>query len=211
MSTYVDAMELRPRALLLCGATAGPLFTLTYLVEGATRAHYDPLRHAVSSLALGDRGWEQIANFLVAGTLTLAFAAGLRTTPCPSRWGPALIGVWGLSLLGAGVFVADPIGGYPLGAPERLPVPTTPGLLHDLISMAGFAALAAACLVMARCGPVAWRVYSLLSGLGFAAVMIASTAAFEQGGDLGGLLQRIAVTIGWTWTTLLALCLLRRT
>ncbi|XVQ15780.1 DUF998 domain-containing protein [Spirillospora sp. CA-255316] len=203
-------MDLRSRTLLLCGAVAGPLFTLTYLVEGATRAHYDPLRHAVSSLALGEHGWTQIANFLVAGTLTVAFAAGLRTASYPSRWGPALIGVWGLGLLGAGVFVADPIGGYPLGTPERIPVPTMPGLLHDLISMVGFAALAIACLVMARRGPVAWRVYSVLSGLGFAAVMVASTVAFEQNGDLGGLLQRIAVTIGWTWTTLLAVCLLRR-
>ena len=31
-----------------------------------------------SSLALGDWGWTQIATFVVAGLLTLAFATGLR-------------------------------------------------------------------------------------------------------------------------------------
>ena len=43
-------------ALLVCGAIAGPLFVVAFLIEGATRADYNPLRHPVSSLALGDDG-----------------------------------------------------------------------------------------------------------------------------------------------------------
>jgi hypothetical protein len=66
----------KTKALLSCGAIAGPLFIAAFLVEGATRAGYDPLRHPVSSLVLGDHGWTQTANFVVAGLLTLAFAAG---------------------------------------------------------------------------------------------------------------------------------------
>ncbi|MEU7914775.1 DUF998 domain-containing protein [Microbispora bryophytorum] len=62
------------QALLACGLVVGPLFTVAYLAEGATRAYYRPLRHPVSSLALGDRGWTQTANFFVAGLLSLAFA-----------------------------------------------------------------------------------------------------------------------------------------
>ena len=50
------------RALLACGAAAGPLFTLAWILEGATRAHYNPLRHPVSSLELGDHGWTRVAN-----------------------------------------------------------------------------------------------------------------------------------------------------
>jgi hypothetical protein len=65
------------RTLLICGAIAGPLFTVAWLVEGATRADYSPLRHPVSSLALGEFGWTQVANFIVTGLLTLAFAVGL--------------------------------------------------------------------------------------------------------------------------------------
>ena len=44
------------KTLLACGAIAGLLFVLVFLLEGATRANYDPLRHPVSSLALGDYG-----------------------------------------------------------------------------------------------------------------------------------------------------------
>lgn len=51
------------RALLACGAVAGPLFTVAWLLEGATRADYDPLRHPVSSLAFSELGWTQRATF----------------------------------------------------------------------------------------------------------------------------------------------------
>src|SRR5690348_10220782 len=95
------------RRLLACGALAGPLFVLTFLVAGATRAHYDPLRHPVSSLELGGQGWVQHANFVVAGLLTLALAAGLRRalrTPAA-----VLVGLWALGLIGAGIFTTDPV------------------------------------------------------------------------------------------------------
>jgi hypothetical membrane protein len=99
------------RWLLTLGALAGPLFVGTFLVAGALRAHYDPLRHPVSSLELGPHGWVQHANFIVAGLLTLALAAGARAalrTPAA-----VLIGVWALGLIGAGVFTTDPVSGYP--------------------------------------------------------------------------------------------------
>jgi Protein of unknown function (DUF998) len=41
------------RALFVCGVVAGPLFVLVFLIEGAMTPDYDPLRHPVSSLALG--------------------------------------------------------------------------------------------------------------------------------------------------------------
>ena len=68
------------KALLTCGAIAGPLFVVIFLVEGATRTGYNPLRHPVSSLALGNFGWMQTANFIVAGLLMVAFALGLWLT-----------------------------------------------------------------------------------------------------------------------------------
>ena len=66
------------RRLLRCGVWAGPAFTATFLAEGAVRDGYRPLRHPVSSLAHGPRGWIQTANFAVTGVLCLAGAAGLR-------------------------------------------------------------------------------------------------------------------------------------
>src|SRR5207244_12036146 len=63
--------------LLLCGAIAGPLFILTVLVQDYTRPDFDPRLHLLSLLSLGDWGWVQIVNFVLAGVLNLLYAAGL--------------------------------------------------------------------------------------------------------------------------------------
>ncbi|WP_433177962.1 DUF998 domain-containing protein [Actinoallomurus sp. CA-150999] len=199
------------RILLACGVAAGPLFTAAYLLEGATRAHYKPLRHPVSSLALGDHGWTQTANFIVAGLLSLAFAAGLWRVGT-SRWGSLLVGVWAIGLLCAGIFRTDPVSGYPPGTPDLLQHNTRQGTLHDLFSLIGFVALAAACIVLAWSGTRGWAIYSIASGVLFAATMVLAGTAFAQEKnlvDLGGLIQRISITIGWAWLTLLAVRTLR--
>jgi hypothetical protein len=72
------------RRLLRCGVAAGPVFVAVFLLEGAVRDGYRPLRHPVSSLALGSRGWIQTGNFVVAGTLFLAGAAGLARAGDPA-------------------------------------------------------------------------------------------------------------------------------
>jgi hypothetical protein len=64
----------RSTALLWGGLLAGPAFVVVYTVEGARRPGYDELRHPVSSLALGPRGW---VNFAV-GIAYLGLARGLR-------------------------------------------------------------------------------------------------------------------------------------
>jgi hypothetical protein len=60
-------------------------------------------------------GCTQTANFLVAGLLTLAFAISLRhalpVNGTGSRWGAILVGVRAVGLIGAGLFVNDPVGG----------------------------------------------------------------------------------------------------
>ena len=86
---------MKTTTLLACGAVAGPLFIVAFLIEGATRADYSPLRHPVSSLALGDAGWMQVVNFIVTGLLMLAYAVGLRRALRPgpgSTWGPCWSG-----------------------------------------------------------------------------------------------------------------------
>ncbi len=101
----VKTSPAKTKTLLACGAIGGPLFVVAFVVEGASRANYEPLRHPVSSLALGDSGWTQTASFVVAGLLTLALAVGLRRAfrpPKGSTWGPLLVGVWAIGLLGAG-------------------------------------------------------------------------------------------------------------
>ncbi len=190
------------RLLLMCGVLAGPLFTVAYLIEGATRADYSALRHPVSSLALGEHGWTQTTAFLVTGLLTVAFAAGIRRTPKPVGgpvFGPLLVGVWGVGLLGAGLFRADPISGYPPSTPARVDY-TTLGALHDAFSLAGFAGLTAAFFVFTR--------RFLRAGSPWRAA-VSAMAGVETLVAYGGLLQRGAVTVGLGWLTWIGLQLLR--
>jgi uncharacterized protein DUF998 len=211
--------NVKTKTLLACGVIGGPLFVVVFLVEGATRVGYDPLRHPVSSLALGDHGWMQTTNFVVTGLLTLAFAVGLRRAfrpPEGSTWAPLLVGVWAVGLLGAGIFVTDPLSGYPPGTPDRLPQHTWHGALHDLFSLTGFVALAGACFVFGRRfaarGERGWAAYSAVTGVVFVGGFILSSAGFEQAEglvNLAGMFQRVAVIAGFGWLTLLALHFLR--
>jgi hypothetical protein len=205
----------RPNRLLLCGLLAGPLFVVTFLLEGAFRDGYDAMRHPVSSLSLGPTGWVQIVNFVVAGALTLAFAVGLRRSlkPAPgAAAGPVLIAVWGVGLMGAGAFITDPVSGYPAGTPAMPSQPSWHGLLHDLLfSLPAFACFAGAMLVFAyafaRRHAPGWAVYSGLSGVAFVVLFILSSAGFAQDPrwvSAAGLLQRLTVGIGWLWLAALA-------
>jgi hypothetical protein len=207
------------KRLLTCGVIAGPLFVITFLIEGVTRADYNPLRHPVSSLALGEFGWIQSANFIVAGLLMLAFSLGLWLTLRTQRdsiWGPLLVAIWGIGLLGAGIFITDPVSGYPLGTPDLILTPTTSGALHDQLSLLGFGALTAACFVFGyrftKMGERGWAFYSVMTAILFPIGIVLASAAFSQNASLvvfGGLIQRITITVGWTWLTLLALHLLK--
>jgi hypothetical membrane protein len=203
--------------LLGCGAAGPPLFVAAFLVQGALRPDYSALRHPVSSLALGDLGWGQAANFIVTGTLLLAFAIGLR--PALGRygggiWAPLLIGLVAVGLVGAGIFTADPVNGYPPGTPDT-PVYTAEGALHDAFSIPVFVALPAACCVvgyrLARAGHRWWAAYSAGTAAVFLPGFVLASLGFSQHPTLtpiGGLLQRLTLLVGLTWLTALALRLL---
>jgi Protein of unknown function (DUF998) len=137
------------RGLLCCGAAAGPLFVIVFVLEGARRPDYEPLRHPVSSLALGSRGWVQMTNFAVAGTLYLAGAAGLRRARDPllgSRLAPAVFAGVGLGLLGAAAFRTDPVSGYRPGTPDAPAAPTATGARHNIAAVPIFLGIPAGAL-----------------------------------------------------------------
>lgn len=92
-----------PNRLLLAGVAAPIVFVGSFLVQGAVRPGYDPLRHPVSALSLGPGGWVQMLTFWVTGALIIAFALGLRAAGV-GRATPILIAIVGLGLIGAGPF-----------------------------------------------------------------------------------------------------------
>ncbi len=208
------------RLWLSCGAIGPLLFIVVFLLEGATRADYNPLRYPVSSLSIGDLGWMQTANFLMVGLLLCAFALGLRPTLRTSRgrvWGPLLIGLAGIGLFGAGIFTSDPVFGYPPGAPLVLAQYSVHGHLHDLFSLLLFVGLPAACFVFCRrfatLGERGWAVYSILTGLGMLVTFVLAGMGFTQNPSLvnfAGVFQRLSIIIGLTWIALLAFRLMSK-
>jgi Protein of unknown function (DUF998) len=214
------------RALLWCGAIGAPLFVVVFLIVDALPAirpaGYDPLRHPVSSLAIGPSGWIQVGNFLVSGMLLLAFAVGLR--PALRRynggiWAPVLVGLIAIGMICAGLFTADPLSGYP---PGTLAVPsgttrTIHGVLHQALSALVFLGLPAACCVLgyrfARSGRKWWACYSIGTAVVFLTGFVLADMGFAQNPTLvsiGGLLQRLTLITGLAWLTALALHLIRQ-
>ena len=218
-----QAMEQNPatRFLIAGGAIGSLLFIIVFLIEGATRPGYSAWPNFVSSLSLSDQGWMQIANFLMCGLLTLGFAIGLRQvfrTGRSSVWGPILLGVFSLALIVAGLFATDPSLGYPVGTHSSGPQ-TLHGIIHGIAGLITFSSLAIAGFVMARrfAGDPNWKgwaLYSTITGTLVAVFFIASTvvSALDENGVLPGsptgLLQRIAIIVGWSWIALLAMRLL---
>lgn len=207
----------RRRALLICGVIGPPLFVVTFLVAGVTRPGYSPMRHPVSSLALGDSGWVQTVNFIVTGILLLAYALALW--PSSRRYGtwivrPLLIGMVAIGLVGAGIFTTDPVSGYPPGTSVELEY-TTEGALHDAFSIPVFLALPLACWVagyrFAIAGRTWWGLYSVATGVVVLVGFLLASIGFSQDATLtpiAGLVQRLTLIVGFTWITVRSIHLL---
>ncbi len=209
------------RHQVACGAVAGPLFIGAFTAIGAARSGYDWRRHAVSSLACGQDGWLQRANFIVAGVLYCAAARGLaRANGDSVQPGlvPALVGAAGAGLIGSGIFVTDPVGGFPpRDDPGRAEaVPSREGLLHNLSALPVFVGIPVAglssALAASRHHDVRWAWYSLGSSAAMVGTFLSFGAAFggnEKLAPRGGLLQRLSIACGFGWLSALSLRALR--
>ena len=190
------------RWLLLAGVIGPVLFVVVFLVEGWTRPGYDATRMFVSGLSLTDAGGQQVANFVVTGLLFLAAAMGWRRSMPDGpgcRWVPILIGLVGLGLVGAGVFVTDPGYGYPPGTPAGFPRGSSlHSSLHQAASILVFGGLPVAMFVMARRfrgEGSRWALYSAASAIGMVVAFLAAFAFL----DVTGLMQRLSIVIGFGW------------
>lgn len=195
--------------LLLCGLIAGPFYIVVGLIQAFTRPGFDILRHDLSLLAIGDLGWIQITNLVASGLLVIAFALGMRRVLRGGRggiWGPLLVGVYGLGLIGAGFFTADPAFGFPPGTPADAHAISWHGLLHFITAGIGFLALIAACMVMARRfvsqSLKGWATYSVVSGILFFAAFVGVATGSGQTWSVIGFW--IGVLFIWAWISVLA-------
>ena len=186
------------RSMLGWGVVAGPFYVVFGLVLALTRPGFDLSRDALSLLLLGDIGWLQGLNLILAGVMTVVAAVGLWRTPDWSRAASVLVGVYGACLVLSAVFPPDATAAFPPDSAGG--VVTASGLLHLVFGGLGFLSLGAAAIVAAgwyrRHAPKG-AVWSIIAGI----VVIAS---FVAGGALsadaaGVALLWLAVLAGWAW------------
>lgn len=190
----------RTRALLTFGIIAGPLYVAVGLAQALTREGFDLVRHPLSLLANGPGGWVQTANFTVTGLMVIAAAVGLRRALAPrSRVVSGLLGAFGASMVLAAIFPADPVDGFPVGTPEGFPTTvSTIGMIHFIVGMVGFLALALSCLFAApalrRHGETGIARLSLACGVAVLGGFFAGPAL-----GVGTLGIWFSVLVGWAW------------
>ncbi|WP_018332836.1 DUF998 domain-containing protein [Actinomycetospora chiangmaiensis] len=198
------------RSLLGYGLVAGPLYVVSALVQGLVRDGFDLARDDVSLLANGPFGWVQIATFVVCGLMTAAAGVGvtraLRTLRDRRPWSGWLVVGYGIGLALAGVFVADPMNGFPPGTPDGPPaVVSVGGIGHVVVAGLGFLCLVGACFAVPAGRPWFGRVAGVLFLVAFVGVSSGNSAPVVVIGFW------IAVILAWTWLALTSLDLYRRT
>lgn len=193
------------RSLLGYGVVAGVCYLTIGLILAATRDGFDLARHPLSLLMLGEGGWMQRANLIVAGAMVLAasvgFARALRASSLGRR-AATLLGVYGGALVVSGVFAPDPMEGFPPGSTDG--GVSLHGLLHLASGAVGFVSLAWACLVVAAWsstrGASGMHSYSRLSAAIIAGGFV--TGAALSSGTAGIVALWAAVVAGWLWLTI---------
>lgn len=207
------------RSLLACGVAAGPFYVVVSLAQALTREGFDPTRHAWSMLANGSLGWIQTTNLILTGLLVTSGAVGLRRAlaqgaqdaqVAPARgsvWAPRLLSVYGLSMVGAGIFRADPALGFPPGTPDTGTSTSWHGMLHFVSAGVGFVCLVAACFLLAHrfagAGQRGWAMFSRTTGVVFLAAFMALAAG---GGRVwANLTFTAAIVLAWAWMSMISI------
>jgi hypothetical membrane protein len=182
--------------LAVAGMIGPVIFVVSFLVAGALRPGYSPLRQAISALGTGPNGWIEIASAETASVLITVFAIGLGVLLWPSlstvwRWTCASL----LSLPGVGLIIA----GFTDNARFRF--------THTMASQAGLWGAVLAFLLFGialyrarRWRP--WSVYSLFASAATLVLLAVTFAGLSPGAplaDYGGLLERLVVIEVLAW------------
>lgn len=196
------------------GIIGATLFVLIFTLEGWYRPGYKPLEMFVSALSLGSRGWIQILNFLIFGTLLFVFSWSVAAefpNGKVSRGGPIIFRIIAVCYFLSGLFVMDPV--YPSF--------TFHGKLHDILGWIVFPLMPISCFVFLRrfredpnWHYLQWVTLGLglLSALGFVLLTMAANSADMRNvfNHQLGLIQRTILAPFMVWIFIFALGLLKR-
>ena len=204
--------------LAAAGVIGPALFVLIFTLEGWIRPGYQTLSQFVSELSLGPRGWIQILNFVVFGSLLLLFTRAVAAEfpgGKASRAGIVLLTILGLCFLLSGPFVMDPRS----TPPDQM---TVRGTVHGILGAIVFTLMPITCFIYLRRfrEDSKWQSlqgWTLALGTVIAAAVIVLTVATKLPNTQGlfngwlGLIQRSSIVPFMIWLFLFARALLRRT
>jgi hypothetical protein len=200
------------RALLACGAVAGPMYVTVTMAEALTRDGFDLRQHRFSWLTAGDLGWIHQSNMVLVGVLTVLLTVGVREMLRAGRgavWGPRLLGLFGVAYIIGGLLRADAVAGFPPGTTPEMMHTTWHGAVQNASRGASSLFLIAASLVFAG-----WfaaqgrRGWAWFYGAAIPTVFMALTAV---GLVIGGNPVALAFLMTpWIWVTALAVHMYRR-
>ena len=204
MSTSTSHQQTRSLGLLAAVAIVGLAFFAATALLLPLISEYSLTADYISELVIGRYGYLQTAAFFAAGLGTLALAVGVREATNGSwgtRLGSALVGLYGVGLILAGILPTDEIG--PAG---RVASPTSVGTMHSVVSALAFVFVIAGMFVLSRTfkRDARWQAvwpWSLMLAL---ATLIGVIVAAPSEGPLVGLIQRTYIGTIIIWQVLVA-------
>jgi len=204
--------KLPTRALLACGAVAGPLYLAVTMAQVLTRDGFDLKQHRFTVLTTGDLGWIHQANMVLVGVLTVLLAVGVRQMLRTGRgavWGPRLLGLFGVAYIVGGVLTSDPVAGFPPGTTPEMVQTTWQGIVQNASRGVSSLLLIATSLVIAgRFVAEGRRGRALFYGAAIPVVFVTLAAVGSAIGINPAAPAFLATP--WIWVTALAVHLYRR-
>src|SRR5262245_1038929 len=195
------------RALLACGAVAGPMYVTVTMAEALTRDGFDLRQHRFSWLTAGDLGWIHQSNMVLVGVLTVLLAIGVGQMFRTGRgavWAPRLLGLFGVAYIVGGLLRADPVAGFPPGTTPEMVHTTWQGAVQNASRSASTLFLIATSVVIAaRFAAGGRRGWAWFYAAAIPTVFVALTVV---GLGIGGNPTALAFLMTpWTWVTAFAL------
>jgi hypothetical protein len=199
------------RGLTLCGAVAPVVFTAAWVTAGLVQKGYSVWQEDISALAALDaeHPWIMIDGLAAAGSLTIAFAAGLSYRIPRSRTASALVALAGLGLI-ALAFLRNDCSAQTDPCKDRIAAGAVSWHhhAHDVLSGPVFAAAVVAPLLLAARFRADDRVKALAPySIATAAVVavIFAVGGLDAFPAWDGVVQRAGVSVAFLWMELTAL------
>jgi len=193
--------------LSICGIIAPALYTIVVIVLSFLWSDYNPVAQAISELGGPDAPNAIIMNtvgFALTGILITAFAYGLHrgiNEGRGSKIGPALVAVYGLGMVGVGLFPWD-----------KANLASSATMMHSVFGWIHWIAITLAPLVIARRfkNDHKWKSYRLYGwATGLVTAVLIVIYLLTAAGAYGGVIQRMVVGAQLLWIEIMAIRLLR--